>query len=95
MHVWCSAILSAVSEQPRDTAEQTAAARAVGTTVSVKDLFKQLPVRYNTFQRTLKREYQHLVNILQAYALISTGVRFIATNQVLCLALTGRSLILF
>ncbi|DBA95699.1 hypothetical protein WJX82_003265 [Trebouxia sp. C0006] len=57
-------------------------ARAVGTTVAVKDLFKTLPVRHKEFMRHIKREYAKLVTVLQAYALISTGVRMICTNQV-------------
>ena len=34
------------------------------------------------FMRHIKREYAKLVTVLQAYALISTGVRMICTNQV-------------
>jgi hypothetical protein len=34
------------------------------------------------FKRNLKREYAKMVIVLQAYALISTGVRIICTNQV-------------
>lgn len=63
-------------------AGQVPGARGVGTTISVRELFKQLPVRYKTFLRNLKKEYVHLVSIVQAYALIATGVRIIATNQV-------------
>eukprot|EP00892_Ulva_mutabilis_P000642 jgi/Ulvmu1/10579/UM065_0033.1 len=58
------------------------AARSPGTTVSLKDLFKTMPVRHKAFQKNLKKEYVKLVHILQAYATISAGVRFIATNQV-------------
>jgi len=38
------------------------------------------------FMRHIKREYAKLVTVLQAYALISTGVRMICTNQVSCFA---------
>lgn len=58
------------------------AARSPGTTVSLKDLFKTMPVRYKAFHKNLKKEYVKLVHVLQGYATISTGVRFIATNQV-------------
>lgn len=34
------------------------------------------------FKRNLKKEYAKMVTVLQAYALISTGVRIICTNQV-------------
>ncbi|KAK9808938.1 hypothetical protein WJX72_006664 [[Myrmecia] bisecta] len=61
---------------------QAAAARAAGTTVSLKDLFKPLPVRHKEFLRHLKREYAKLLTLLQAYAIISTGVRLLCTNQV-------------
>lgn len=58
------------------------AARSVGTTVSVKELFKTLPVRYKTFQRGVKKEFVKLAQLLQAYALTATGVKMVATNQV-------------
>jgi hypothetical protein len=57
-------------------------ARSVGTTVAVTNLFKTLPVRYKAFQRGVKKEYAKLVSVLQAYALISTSVKIVATNQV-------------
>ena len=34
------------------------------------------------FKRNLKREYAKLLLVVQAYALISTGVRLICSNQV-------------
>ena len=57
-------------------------ARSVGTTVSVRDLFHSLPVRRKEFEKNLKRDYGRLVCLLQSYALICTGVRFVCTNQV-------------
>jgi len=60
---------------------QTPTARSIGTTVAIKELFKPLPVRYKEFKRTLKREHAKLVSLLQAYALIQTGVRLLCTNQ--------------
>jgi DNA mismatch repair protein PMS2 len=47
----------------------------------VRCLFKQLPVRYKAFQRNVKKEYVKLVQVLQAYALVATGVKLLATNQ--------------
>ncbi len=41
--------------------------------------------------RHIKREYAKLVTVLQAYALISIGVRMICTNQVSCFAHTACS----
>jgi DNA mismatch repair protein PMS2 len=60
---------------------KAAAPRAVGTTISVSGLFRRLPVRHREFQRTIKREYARLVAILQSYALISTNMRLVCTNQ--------------
>jgi DNA mismatch repair protein PMS2 len=59
-----------------------AVARSVGTTVAVTDLFKTLPVRYKAFLRGVKKEYIKLVSVVQAYALIRTSVKIVATNQV-------------
>lgn len=63
-------------------ADQEVAARSVGTTVSVRELFKPLPVRYKAFQRSVKREYVKLVQVLQAYALVAPACRLLVTNQV-------------
>jgi len=60
---------------------QSPAPRSIGTTVAVQNLFSTLPVRHKEFQRGLKREYARLVSLLQAYALITTGVRLVCTNQ--------------
>ncbi|MEW5316024.1 MAG: hypothetical protein WDW38_007416 [Sanguina aurantia] len=56
--------------------------RAMGTTVAVGELFRPLPVRHREFLKNVKREFSKLVAVLQAYALIATRVRLIATNQV-------------
>ena len=40
------------------------------------------------FKRNVRREFAKLISLLQAYAVISTGVRFIATNQVAFAATT-------
>ncbi|PSC67581.1 DNA mismatch repair PMS1 isoform X3 [Micractinium conductrix] len=61
---------------------QAGAARTVGTTIAVRDLFNRLPVRHREFLRHIRKEYARLVAVLQAYALISTGVRLVCTNQV-------------
>ncbi|XP_067316641.1 mismatch repair endonuclease PMS2 [Anolis sagrei] len=56
--------------------------RQQGTTVSVQQLFHTLPVRHKEFQRNIKKEYAKMVQVLQAYCIISTGVRITCTNQV-------------
>jgi DNA mismatch repair ATPase MutL len=55
-------------------------ARSVGTTFTVEDLFSNLPVRRAEFLRGLKSQYHRLLQVLQAYALVSTDVRFSVTN---------------
>ncbi|XP_061347276.1 DNA mismatch repair protein PMS1 isoform X2 [Gastrolobium bilobum] len=56
-------------------------ARQIGTTVTVKKLFSNLPVRSKEFSRNIRREYGKLLSLLNAYALIAKGVRFICTNS--------------
>ncbi|KAJ3155912.1 Mismatch repair endonuclease pms2 [Geranomyces variabilis] len=56
-------------------------ARGQGTTVTLSKLFHSLPVRLHEFKRNVKREYAKCVGILQAYALVSTGVRLSFSNQ--------------
>ncbi|XP_075686367.1 mismatch repair endonuclease PMS2 [Rhinoderma darwinii] len=56
--------------------------RQQGTTVSIQQLFYTLPVRHKEFQRNTKKEFAKMVQILQAYCIISTNVRINCTNQV-------------
>ncbi|CAN0889007.1 DNA mismatch repair protein PMS1 [Linum grandiflorum] len=55
-------------------------ARQVGTTVTVKKLFSNLPVRSKEFKRNIRKEFGKLISLLNAYALIAKGVRFICSN---------------
>ncbi|XP_041063266.1 mismatch repair endonuclease PMS2 isoform X5 [Carcharodon carcharias] len=55
--------------------------RQQGTTVSVQQLFCTLPVRHKEFQRNIKKEYSKMAHVLQAYCIISTGIRINCTNQ--------------
>uniref|UniRef100_A0A182P0N7 MutL C-terminal dimerisation domain-containing protein n=1 Tax=Anopheles epiroticus TaxID=199890 RepID=A0A182P0N7_9DIPT len=66
-------------------------ARSVGTTVTLSNLFAMLPVRKKEFQRNIKREFLRMCQILQAYCLVSVGVRIICTNQT---AKGGKSVIM-
>ena len=50
-------------------------ARAIGTTVTVTDLFSTMPVRRKEFLRNSKREFNKMIHSVQAYCLISTNVR--------------------
>lgn len=52
-----------------------------GTSVYVENLFHTLPVRRQELARKIKNEYTKVLQLLQAYACVSTGVRFNVTNQ--------------
>ncbi|XP_063170731.1 mismatch repair endonuclease PMS2 [Candoia aspera] len=56
--------------------------RPQGTTVSIQQLFHTLPVRHKEFQRNIKKEFAKMVQVLQAYCVICTGIRINCTNQV-------------
>ncbi|XP_071976594.1 mismatch repair endonuclease PMS2 [Engystomops pustulosus] len=56
--------------------------RQQGTTVTIQQLFYTLPVRHKEFLRNNKKEFAKMVQVLQAYCIISTGVRINCTNQV-------------
>lgn len=51
-----------------------------GTTVTVEDLFKNLPVRRQELQRNIKREWQKVTNVVGQYACIQTGVKITVTH---------------
>lgn len=52
-----------------------------GTTVSVEEIFRNLPVRRKELDKNIKREYGKALGLLHAYACISTNVRFSVSNQ--------------
>ncbi|KAH8401645.1 hypothetical protein KR009_007157 [Drosophila setifemur] len=56
-------------------------ARAVGTTVTLSNLFATLPVRRRDFTRNIKKEFNKMCQILQAYCLVTKGVRILCSNQ--------------
>jgi len=53
-----------------------------GTTVVVENLFSKLPVRQKELSKNIKREYGKVLALLQAYACISTNVKFTVKNAV-------------
>ncbi|XP_056017837.1 mismatch repair endonuclease PMS2-like isoform X2 [Ostrea edulis] len=55
--------------------------RQSGTTVLLQNLFSTLPVRHKEFQRNVKKEFNKMVQVLNYYCIISTGVRITCTNQ--------------
>ncbi|XP_052816782.1 mismatch repair endonuclease PMS2-like [Mya arenaria] len=61
--------------------KQTSMARQIGTTVTLQNLFYTLPVRHKEFQRNVKKEFIKMVQVLNSYCIISTGVRITCTNQ--------------
>ncbi|XP_017061908.1 mismatch repair endonuclease PMS2 [Drosophila ficusphila] len=56
-------------------------ARGVGTTVTLSNLFATLPVRRRDFTRNIKKEFTKMCQILQAYCLVTKGVRILCSNQ--------------
>ncbi|XP_033151490.1 mismatch repair endonuclease PMS2 isoform X1 [Drosophila mauritiana] len=56
-------------------------ARAVGTTVLLANLFSTLPVRRRDFTRNIKKEFTKMCQILQAYCLVTKGVRILCSNH--------------
>ncbi|KAL6708109.1 ATP-binding mismatch repair protein [Coniothyrium glycines] len=62
-----------------------------GTTVVVESLFHNLPVRRKELEKNIKREYNKVLQLLNAYACISVGVKFSVSNQ----ALKGKKTIAF
>ncbi|XP_022091474.1 mismatch repair endonuclease PMS2-like [Acanthaster planci] len=62
--------------------KQTLCPRQPGTTVTLQNLFSTLPVRHKEFLRHLKKEFTKMVQLLQAYGIVSSGVKLTCTNQV-------------
>lgn len=52
-----------------------------GTTVTVQTLFYNLPVRRRELERNIKREWGKVVNLLNQYACIQTGIKFTVSQQ--------------
>lgn len=66
-------------------------AREVGTTVTVTDVFCNLPVRQGEFLKNITREYSKLLSVLQGYALVCVGVRVSLFNT----TATGKKQLVF
>ncbi|KAF4636398.1 hypothetical protein G7Y89_g1687 [Cudoniella acicularis] len=52
-----------------------------GTTVTVENLFNNLPVRRRELERNIKREWGRVVGVLGQYACIQTGTKFSVSQQ--------------
>lgn len=59
----------------------TPSARSVGTTVVLSNLFSTLPVRKMEFSKNIKREYSKMSQLLTAYCIVSTGIKFTCNNK--------------
>lgn len=57
------------------------AARSKGTTVTVIRLFSTLPVRYQEFKRTSKKQWFECIDLVRAYCLAHPTVRFSMSNK--------------
>lgn len=62
-----------------------------GTTVTVEDLFYNLPVRRRELERHIKREWTKVISLLNQYACILTNVKFTVSQQ----PTKGKRIILF
>ena len=60
--------------------DRSVCARQTGTTVTVTELFKPLPVRRKEFQRNSKNELIKMINSVQAFALSRRDVKFSVVN---------------
>uniref|UniRef100_A0A6B2KX73 DNA mismatch repair protein S5 domain-containing protein n=1 Tax=Arcella intermedia TaxID=1963864 RepID=A0A6B2KX73_9EUKA len=60
--------------------EQSQTAGRTGTTVNFREFFKSIPVRYQEFQRNIKKEFNKLQSTLQAYAIVRSEIRFVVVN---------------
>ncbi|XP_014237579.1 mismatch repair endonuclease PMS2-like [Trichogramma pretiosum] len=72
---------------------QTKCARQTGTTVHVKNIFKDLPVRFKEFNDNIKKEFAKMIRVLQGYCMVSTGVKITCTNTISnkCKTIVGTS----
>ncbi|XP_063961357.1 mismatch repair endonuclease PMS2-like [Lytechinus pictus] len=61
--------------------KQVPCPRQQGTTVTLQNLFSTLPVRHKEFLRNLKKEFTKMVQVLQAYCIIASGVKLTCSNQ--------------
>ncbi|KAK3306914.1 uncharacterized protein B0T15DRAFT_431965 [Chaetomium strumarium] len=62
-----------------------------GTTVIVEDLFRSLPVRRRELERNIKREWGKVINLLNQYACVQTGIKFTVSQQ----PTKGKRMVLF
>lgn len=71
--------------------ETSVVAAQKGTTVSVEDLFRNLPVRRRELERNIKREWGKVISLLNQYACVQTGVKFTVSQT----PTKGKRIVLF
>lgn len=69
-------------------------AREVGTTVSVRELFKRLPVRHKEFMKNAKSQVSATLRLIQSYAIAQPQVRFSVVAEKRSTAGGGRATLL-
>ena len=67
-------------EQSGKLKSSSVVAAKQGTTVVVETLFYNLPVRRKELEKNIKREYNKVLALLNAYACISVGTKFTVSN---------------
>uniref|UniRef100_A0A1A9WWK9 MutL C-terminal dimerisation domain-containing protein n=1 Tax=Glossina brevipalpis TaxID=37001 RepID=A0A1A9WWK9_9MUSC len=80
-HRDCNEAIKIVLDHKGKIISRSCHTRAQGTTVLLTNLFVTLPVRRRDFERNIKKEFAKMCHILQAYCLVSKGIRIRCTNQ--------------
>ncbi|CAK7271230.1 ATP-binding mismatch repair protein [Sporothrix epigloea] len=70
-----------VFESSGQLSETSVVAAQRGTTVTVENLFWNLPVRRRELERNIKREWAKVISLLNQYACIQTGVKLTVSQQ--------------
>lgn len=58
------------------TSKKSSVSGKKGTSVTITDLFRSLPVRHKNFVKHSKREYSKALSLIMAYSLAYTNIRF-------------------
>lgn len=53
----------------------------VGTEIFIKNLFRELPVRYQEFKANYQHQFAKAVSLVESYALICTGIKIVMVNS--------------
>ena len=61
--------------------KQIPSVRPIGTTVTLRNIFKNFPVRIQDLQKNIKKEFLKIQTLLQAYAIICTRIKLKFFNE--------------